>query len=108
MNFHLPSEKSSRTSFVKSLFKKSSSKQAVSAESANAKDEPATPTPKPKEVKTVAVKKTNTNAMVVHLNGLSQQPLPSTGQPWHCRGCAAAVSALSKLTKVGETTSWKW
>lgn len=56
----------------------------------------------------VKVKKNNSNAMVVHMSAISQDPVAHTGDPWFCRGCTAAVSSLSKLTKVGETTSWKW
>ena len=64
--------------------------------------------PKAKEEKMVKVKKNNSNAMVVHMSTISQGPIANTDEPWFCRGCTAAVSSLSKLTKVGEMTSWTW
>lgn len=94
-----------RTGFFRNFFKKSSSSASTSNEPA-----PVNPasTPKPKEEKRVKVKKTDNNALVVHLNALSQEPVPSTNEPWYCRKCEVAVSSLSKLSKVGETVSWEW
>ena len=61
---------------------------------------------KPKKM--VKVKKNNSNALVVHMSSLSENPLPHSGGPWFCQGCTAAISSLSKVTKVDETTSWTW
>lgn len=95
---------------IRNFFSKSSSSSASGASSgpSSLEDGPPASPPKPKDEKTVKVKKTDNNAVVVHLNALSQEPVPSTGDPWYCRKCGVAVSALSKLTKVGETTTWKW
>ncbi len=54
------------------------------------------------------MKRSTTNAMVVHLSALAEEPAAAGGDPWYCRGCRAVVSVLSKLSKVGETVSWKW
>lgn len=103
------SEKSDRKSFIRSLFKKSSSSTTTSSGAASLDEAtPAAPTPKKAEEKTVKVRKTNNNAMVVHLSALSDDPSPMASDPWYCRACGAAVSSLSKLESVGETTSWKW
>ena len=104
--------KSNRKGFFGSLFKKSSPSQTVSV-SADLDDESesapsAAAPPKPKDEKHVKVKRNNTNAMVVHLSALAEEPGPAAGDPWYCRSCKAIVSSLSKLTKVGETVSWKW
>ena len=103
------SGKPRRRIFLQKILRKSSS-QSASAE--HVSDEAtlpaaAAPTPK-KEEKTVKVKKNNSNAMVVHLGGLAQEPVPTPNDPWYCRRCAAIVSALSSLARVGETVSWKW
>lgn len=105
------SEKSGRRSFLGSLFKKSSS---ASANPGSYDDSPAVPDPpaataaKVKDEKQVKVKKNTTNAMVVHLSALAEEPAAAGGDPWYCRGCRAVVSTLSKLSKAGETVSWKW
>jgi hypothetical protein len=70
---------------------------------------PAAAAPKPKEEeKYVKVKRTSSNAVVVHMSALSGEPVPSVGDPWYCKKCGAAVSSLSRLTKVEATTAWNW
>lgn len=104
--------KSGRKGFFGSLFKKSASPQQVaSAGSSDDDTEQQTAVaapPKPMDEKHVKVKKNNTNAMVVHLSALSDEPLATPGDPWYCRGCKAVMSSLSKLSQTGETVSWKW
>ena len=100
-----------RKSLFGRLFRKSSSPLASSADSSpidELESQSITQEPTQREEKAVKVKKNNSNAMVVHLSSLSQDPIPNTGDPWFCRECSAAVSALSQLTKIGKTTSWKW
>ena len=97
--------------FIRSLFKKSSTVSSTSGASADIDDEAESvpdPSPRKKDEKTMKVKKTNSNAVVVHLSSLSQEPVRSMSDPWYCRKCGVAVSSLSKLTKVGETTTWIW
>ena len=71
-----------------------SSGASAAAHTSSPSDHEPVAAPKPKEEKKVKVKRTNNNAVVIHLSALSQEPVPSTGDPWYCRRCGVAVSSL--------------
>lgn len=96
-----------RQSFLGSLFHRS--KERGSTPDAPTPDTPTLEAmPAKSEEKTVKVKRSNSNALVLQLGSLAREPTPIVGDPCFCHQCGAAISHISQLTTQAETTSWKW
>lgn len=56
------------------------------------------------------VRKANANVMLLKMDILEEEPNIVTGDPTHCKGCDAILSATSVLEKPEEAThsSWTW
>ena len=93
-----------RRNFLGSLFHRS--KETTPTDDTSPATTP--PTAKPEEEKTVKVKRSNSNALVLQLGSLAKEPTLTTGDPCFCRQCGAAVSHISHLTSQAQTTSWNW
>ena len=52
--------------------------------------------------------KANTNALVVELGRLADEPQWATGDAVRCHGCNAVLSAVSELKPTPSGSCWKW
>ena len=109
------SETSKRRGFLGSLFHRSSGASPTSKATPTTEATPTSETTPPpvappeEEVKMVKVPRCRSNAMLLSLGSLAQEPANvREGEVESCLQCGAVISSLSCLTSSNGVTLWTW